>query len=146
MSQDKAIKILAIANLVSLPIVVVLSLYLESSLPPLLIGYLEQEMERKSTTLELVVSLLTIPVLLVHIAALFGVLLFKPWSRAPLLCTSLLFYLLAPFLGPYVDHGISASLDSSTSLILGALLALLFFGQSTFNKLSQQDATSGASA
>lgn len=146
MSQDRAIRILAIANIISLPIVVVLGLYLESSLPPLLIDFLEYEMERENTTVELVVSFLTIPVLLVHLVALFGVLLFKQWSRIPLLYTSILFYLLTPFLGPYVDHGVSATLDSFSSFILGALLVLLFFGQSTFNKLSQQDAASGASA
>lgn len=146
MSQDKAIKILVIANIISLPIVVFLSFYLEPSLPPLLVEFLGQEMERENTSLELAVSFLTIPVLLVHLVALFGVLLSKQWARFPLLCTSILFYALTPFLGPYVDHSISATLDSLSSLFLGALLALLFFGESTFNKLSQQDAASGASA
>ena len=146
MSHDKAIKILAIANIISLPVVVILSLYLESYLPPLLIDFLAQEAERESTNLELIVGFISIPVLLVHLVALFGVLLFKQWSRITLLYTSVLFYLLTPLLGPYVDHGVSATLDSFSSFILGALLALLFFGQSTFNKLSQQDAASGAAA
>lgn len=146
MSQDKVIKILAIANIISLPVLVALSFFLESSLPPLLVDFLEQEMERESTNVELVVSFLTIPVLLVHCVALIGVLLSKQWARIPLLCTSIIFYVLTPFLGPYVDHGISATLDSLSSFILGALLVLLFFGESTFNKLSQQDAASGASA
>ncbi len=146
MNQNKVIKVLAIANLVSLPVVIALGLVLESDLPSLLVRFLEQEMERDNTNMELAVTFITIPVLLAHIASLIGVLFNKLWSRSILLYSSVLLFLLTPFLGPYVDHGISATLDSLTSLLLGALLSLLFFGQSSFNKASQQDAASGAAA
>ena len=145
MNQDKAIKILAVTNIVLLPIVVVLGLYLERFLPALLVEFLEQEMERENSTIELVVSLLAIPVLIVHLAALFGVLFHKQWSRAALLYTSVIFYLLIPSLGPYVDHAFSAALDGFSSFLLGALLALLYFGRSTFTKTIHQDSEKNAS-
>ncbi len=102
-------------------------------------------MERENTKVEWFFIFILISAFLVHIVALFGVLLYRVWSRTALLYTSLLLYLLTPFWGPYVAHGLSATLDNFSSFILGALLALLFFGQSPFNKPNSQETVSNSS-
>ena len=137
MNQDKAIKILAILNLLLLPIAVGMSFYLESYLPPLLVNYLEQEWESEMGNLDLAIFLVAIPALALHTIALFGVLFLQKWSRKVLLLSSAALYFLLPFLGPYVDHGLPAALDGLLSCLLGALLALLYFGKSAFNKSMQ---------
>lgn len=140
MNQEKTIKLLASINLLMLPVVVGLSFALESQLPPLLIDYLNHEWLRESTTTESVVIFVSVPVIFIHFVALFGVIYSKLWSRKLLLLSSIALYLITPFLGPYVEHGISATIDGLLSLILGALLALLYFGESAFNKSIQPTA------
>ena len=77
MNQVGAIKKLALANLIMLPVTVVLGFYFESKLPTPLVDYLEQELERDTTNIELVVALISFLVVVAHFAALIGVLFTK---------------------------------------------------------------------
>lgn len=146
MKQNQTIRVLAIINLISLPLFISLSFYLESSLPPMLIEYLKQDSNEELTTVGLVAFFVSVPALIANFIALFGILFFKLWARSVLLVSNALMYAVTPFLGPYVDHGLSAMVGELTNLLLGALLSLLYFGDSAFNKPSQQDAASGVIA
>ena len=61
-----------------------------------------------------------------------------------MLFSSVAVYFLLPFSDQYVEHGLSATLDGLSSCLLGALLALLYFGKPAFNKSMQPTAKASA--
>jgi hypothetical protein len=72
--------------------------------------------------------------LLVYPIAMVGLLCTKVWAKTVFIFSVVFGYLILPFLGPHVDHGIPATIDSVGAAVEGAIVALLLFSASAFNK------------
>lgn len=113
-----------------------LSFSLESSLPPLIQEYLEADIESESTQLEDFIYIVVGVLLVFHLAAAVGIIRNKVSCRNLFIYTYISLFVFAPFVGPYIDHGISFTIGSVATIISGAILALLLFTSSAFNKAS----------
>ncbi len=72
--------------------------------------------------------------LIALIAGLVGILRTKIWGKYIYLGSAAFGYLLAPTLGPTVEHAYSAAIYDLSSLAAGGAITLLLFTQSSFNK------------
>ena len=139
MNQTKTIKTLAILYIALLPINLFLSSTLTPQLPPLLLEYLDEQSSSDLTFWDLAFLAVALPAFIAQTIALIGILIGKAWSRSTLLVSSALMLLIIPITGPYVEHAIPTTLDSFGSIVLGGLLALLYFGDTPFNKTNKQE-------
>lgn len=92
--------------------------------------------------------LASLSVVLVIVASLIGVLLFQSWGRWLYLSSTLLISPLSIITGPIIYFGWEIALWDILSMANGAIMLAMFLPpiSNEFNKLSQQDATSSASA
>ncbi len=134
MDTTKIIKLFVILELILLVAGFIIWPPTQSHLPPLLQEYLDQEMETIN-----IVDLITIPVLLIYIISAVGLLLTKIWAKNLYVLSTILVYALIPFMGPAVEHAFFATINHLGSLITGAILALLYFTSSAFNKANRQE-------
>lgn len=139
MNQTKTIKTLAILYIALLPINLFLSSTLTPQLPPLLLEYLDEQSSLDITFWDLAFLAVALPAFIAQAIALIGILMEKAWSRSTLLVSSALMLLIMPITGPYVEHAIPTTMDYFGSVSLGALLALLYFGDTPFNKINEQE-------
>jgi hypothetical protein len=144
MDTTKIIKILVVLEVLLLLAYLGLSFSLESHLPAVLQQYLNQELESGLSTSDQVALWGGIPVLLCYVASVVGLLLTKAWGKGLYILTAMAGYLLAPFLSPTIEHAASATVCDLGSVTEGAILALLFFTKSAFNKSSDSDGASTA--
>lgn len=61
------------------------------------------------------------------VASFVGMLMFRPWSRPTYLISLVLAFGLSPFLGATVYSGISQTLFDLSTVISGAILALIYY-------------------
>ncbi len=144
MDTTKIIKLFVIFDLLLMAVYLVVSFSMESHLPLLLQEYLAQEMESEISTADLVALWVGIPGLLIYFISVAGFLLTKAWAKNLYVFGTVLAFALFPFMGPMVEHALSASIYDLSSLTTGAILALLFFTSSAFNKANQQRPSAGA--
>jgi len=133
----KHIKYLALSQLILLPLGILVSLALESHLPPLLKEYV-QKYVNEITMIEGIITILLSVVAIFYVASLFGFIFEKRWAKNVYVACTLLSIILGLGIGPYVEHAFSAWLDILSSVISGMLLALLFFTNSVFNRHNTQ--------
>lgn len=134
MDQTKNIKIVTGWYLATLILSVVVALYLETRLPEPLVQYLDSEIERDFTIIESVVLLLSLPLLLMHLVALFGLVRERGYAKGWFFVSSIGLFILSPFMGPTIDHAVAATIASVNLVLMGVLIALLVFTRSAFNK------------
>ncbi len=87
-------------------------------------------------------------VILLFLASLVGVLLFRNWGRWLYLGVTVLIVLVSVFTGPTIYYGWESSLWDMIKMANGAVMIAMFLPpiSNEFNKLSQQDAASCATA
>lgn len=87
-------------------------------------------------------------ILFLLITSLVGVLLFRDWGRWLYLGSTLLLFPIYLFSGPTIYYAWESALWDITCMAEGAILVSMFLPpiSNEFNKLSPQDAASGASA
>lgn len=107
----------------------------QSHLPPLLQEYLSHDMEAEID----IVDLLAFLVSLIYIISVVGLLLTKMWARNLYAFSILLNYASISLMGPTVEHAFFTTLSHLDSLADGAILVLLYFTSSAFNKTNQQE-------
>lgn len=134
MDTTKYIKDLAAAYIVFNVMYIILTFWLESSLPPSIQEYLAGELERESTPYENVLFSIAVVALIIHLVALFFIFQEKLAAKNLFLYSYLTFALLAPFFGLFIEHGISATMSGVATVIAGAIIALFLFTDSAFNK------------
>ena len=108
---------------------------MQSHLPPSLQEYLSHDMEAEIDIVDLL-AFLTLPIYMISVV---GLLLTKMWARNLYAFSMLLNYALISLMGPTVEHAFYTTLDHLDSLADGAILALLYFTSSAFNKTNQQE-------
>ncbi|MFT7389141.1 MAG: hypothetical protein ACI8VC_002406 [Candidatus Endobugula sp.] len=134
MDTTKKIKSFVILETILLISHLIFSFSLEQSLPLSLQNYLHLQSQSEISTADLVIIWGGIPVLLAYIVSVVGLLLTKVWAKNLYLFVSMAGYALAPFLGPTVEHAMSATIYDLGTLTGGVVLALLFFTRSSFDK------------
>lgn len=108
---------------------------MQSHLPPSLQEYLSHDMESETD----IVDLLAFYALLIYMISVVGLLLTKMWARNLYAFSMLLNYASISLMGPTVEHAFFTTLAHLDSLTDGAILALLYFTSSAFNKTHQQE-------
>ncbi len=63
-----------------------------------------------------------------YLGSMIGMLFFRKWARSMAFWTTLVSFLILPFLSVTVSSGLGAALDSAASTMCGAALALAYFG------------------
>lgn len=144
MNTTNQIKYLAITELLLFILTVIASYYFESYLDPLLQEYLAYENNIDISNLTLFLYIAILLATLINIISLIGLIFIKSWAKKLYLISTCIMFLSVPFLGPYVDHGITDALDGIASLTTGALLAMLYYTKNAFNKPSNSDAASSS--
>ena len=140
MDTTRIIKNLVIFEVVLIVAYIVASMYFEEQLSPLLQEHLAEELESDFSLIEVLFVALYLPAYLVSII---GLLRTKIWAKNLFVVTAISSYFILPFLGPYVDHAVPATLDSVGAAVEGAIVVLLLFSSSAFNKAIQPTAKSG---
>jgi len=141
MDTTKNIRLLVVLEIITTLIYLFLTFYLESQLPDLLQQYLLQEKESEFNNTDIITAIIGVPFLICYFTSITGLLFVKTWAKNLYIFTVIAGYLSAPLLGPSIEHAISAAVYDVTTIIEGAILALLLFTKSAFNKSSQQDAS-----
>ncbi|MEE4192250.1 MAG: hypothetical protein V2I66_11775 [Halieaceae bacterium] len=104
---------------------VVVSYMFQGLLPTELLEFQRKEYEEVPSTFDSMMALVSLPVIVAHLVSAIGLWKNRHWAPRLFLLSTLGLLLLSPFLGPYIESGLSQTVGSISSLILGALLALL---------------------
>lgn len=135
MDTTKIIKLFVILQILLGVIGFVIWFPVQSHLPLSLQEYLNHDMESEID----IVDLLTFPALPMYMISVVGLLLTRMWARNLYAFSILLNYASISLMGPTVEHAFSTTLAHLGSLTDGAILALLYFTSSAFNKKNQQE-------
>ena len=108
---------------------------MQSHLPPSLQEYLSHDIEAETD----IVDLLAFYASLIYMISVVGLLLTKMWARNLYAFSILLNYASISLMGPTVEHAFFTTLAHLDSLTDGAILVLLYFTSSAFNKKNQQE-------
>lgn len=108
---------------------------MQSHLPPSLQEYLSHDMESETD----IVDLLAFSISSIYMISVVGLLLTKMWARNLYAFSMLLNYASISLMGPTVEHAFFTTLSHLSSLTDGAILVLLYFTSSAFNKTHQQE-------
>ncbi len=134
MDQTQNIKWIATGYLLVSIVSLLLSFYLESSLPEPLVLFLEAELERDLTKAEYIVLFLSIPLAILHLVSIYGLIRIRGYAKTYFIVSMIGLFIVSPFIGPYVEHGLAWAVGGVATVLSGGLLALLLFTNSAFNK------------
>lgn len=104
---------------------VVVSYMFQGLLPTELLEFQRKEYDEVPSTFDSMMALVSLPVIVAHLVSAVGLWKNRHWAPRLFLLSTLGVLLLSLFLGPYIESGLSQTVGSVSSLILGALLALL---------------------
>ena len=144
MDTTKIIRLLVLLELALLLLSLFATFRLESYLHPLLQEYLALQELSAPTTQDSIILWVGIPFVLAHIVSVVGLLFVKIWAKYLYLFVIVVEHMLTPFVGPFVEHGLTTAISNLGVLLQGAILAMLFFSSSAFNKSKHADAASCA--
>ena len=141
----KTIRWLAIAILVTLPLYLIVNVYMEPMLPELLQDYLAIEASSEELSIsDLLVLIIGLPTIIAFIVALVGLIGVKLWARKLYLVTALLMIFACLLADPYIDSGLGYTLDQLSVFLSGMIMSLLLYTRSyqeaALNKSSKRDA------
>jgi hypothetical protein len=108
-------------------VALVLALARESTLPPSLREYLEQQRSREATAADWALVLATIPLSAGGFVSFVGMLRFRTWSRPLAIAVSGLGVVGLPLFGPTVEPGLATALYHLSSMSFGAVVATSYF-------------------
>lgn len=137
----KIIRILALVEILLIPIYIFLSLSMEAQLPSHVQQYIQEE---ANSDAPIITTVLSMGYLILYPAALLALIFNKRWGKPLFIFTVIYSYLLLPFSSPQIEHSILAVAGTMGASIEGAMLALLLITTSSFNKNRQQDAADAA--
>ena len=126
MKLKKVLRTAIIADWVTVLLYLFATITLETDLPAHLQEYNHwlNEVEIIATTEIVVTILLIIAVLITSI----GLFFFKPWAKQTYLIITIIGFVINPLIYlPVVEHALSSSIADISSLIVGFILALLYF-------------------
>lgn len=127
MRVSTVLRICVLSEWVLVGISITLSLFLESHLPPPLQEWLTTEAEQDSQPYEAFLLAGGFLLLLFALAGSVGLLFLKRWGAWLYLLSLVIGYLLFPFFGPTVEHGLADAVDELTVMLSGLILGLAFF-------------------
>jgi hypothetical protein len=99
----------------------------ESWMPAPLKEYLESERNAEFSAGDGTLIAILLPFLMITFVSFIAMLKFWRWSRELAVASSILGFVLIPFLGPTVEPGISTALNYLSSMLYGAVIALAYF-------------------
>lgn len=134
MDTTKLIKKLVIVELLLFIAVTLLPFQLTSYLPELLQNYVLVASSKELSTLDIVLYSLLSLVLAVYLVSIIGLLLTKSWAKNIYIAISVIGFILLPFMGPTVMHGVTATLHDTGNFITGVIMTLLIFTPSKFSR------------
>lgn len=105
----------------------VVAWYGERQFPAPLREYLEGQRLAEATPTDWVIVGIAVPLIIASIASFVGFLRFRPWARPFSVWLTLLGTGLLPLLGPTVEPASTTALNSASSVLYGALLALSYY-------------------
>lgn len=135
MDTTKIIKLFVILQILLVVTGFIIWFPMQSHLPPSLQEYLSHDMEAEID----IVDLLAFSILSIYMISVVGLLLTKMWARNLYAFSMLLNYASISLMGPTVEHAFFTTLSHLSSLTDGAILVLLYFTSSAFNKTHQQE-------
>lgn len=136
MDTTKYIQLLAKLQLLFLAIAIASSYFFESTLPPLLQEYkLEQDTSEMTGLAAIAIWPLMIAAL-VNIASLVAMIRIKVWSKSAYTYSLIALYLLGPTLGATVVDPITYTVESLDTILMGMMIALLYFTPSVFTPMN----------
>lgn len=139
MDNTKTIKVLVALQLLCFTLYLVSSFYFESYLPDILQQYLLQDLDRERSDFDLAILFLSVPIILIYVVSSIGLLHSKMWAKKIFIVSVGLSFIITPFYGPFVDHGISSMFGWAESTLSGGIMALLLFSDSIFSKSNNGD-------
>lgn len=127
MNYIKQIKMLVLLQFFLIFATLLLSSLFESSLSPILLEYLDEELESEITGFDWIILIVATIIISAHVASLIGLYKFKYWARKLFIYTTVGLTLITFFMGPYVAHAIPSTMDSIAVMVGGMILSLLLF-------------------
>lgn len=127
MHTSSVLRIFVVLEWVAIAGGIVLSILLEPRLPEPLRDWLAAEVEREVDLSEIVLLILAIPMLLGALIGSIGLLFLKRWAAWLYLISLIIGFLIFPFMGPTVEHGMADVFLEVASVISGMIIALAFF-------------------
>lgn len=134
MDTTQLIKKLVIIEVLLFVAVIISSLYLGDYLPELLQNYVLVSSSSELSTMQMVMYSLLAIVLVVYSISIIGLLLTKQWAKKAYIIISIVGFMLLPFMGPTVMHGVTATLHDSGNFMTGFVMTLLIFTPSQFSR------------
>ena len=99
----------------------------QSGMPDPLRAYVEQRGNAELTALDWTVLALGVAIVIGYFVSLIGMFQFRRSSRPLSVVTYVASLLLVPLMGPTVEPGAATALNSASSMLSGAVLALAYF-------------------
>lgn len=127
MRVSTVLRICVLSEWVLVGISITLSLFLESHLPTPLQEWLTTEAEQDLQPYEAFLLGGGFLLLLFALAGSVGLLFLKRWGAWLYLLSLVIGYLLFPFMGPTVEHGLADAVDELSVMLSGLVLGLAFF-------------------
>ena len=141
MRPSTVLRICVVLEWVFVGVAIALSFLLESTLPAPLRDWLATQAEAEGDLAphEIALFIGMIPVLVCVLAGSIGLLFLKRWAAWLYLISVIIGYLLVPFMGPTVEHGVVDAFYEMATLLSGLIIGLAFFSDA----LSVGNAQSG---
>lgn len=118
---------------------IVLSFFLENSLPAPLRDWLVSDRERDLDLREVTLLITSIPLLLSAFVGSIGLLFLKRWAAWLYLASVIVGFIIFPFTGPTVEHALADAVDEIAALMNGLIVGLAFFSDALKPKPSRAD-------
>jgi hypothetical protein len=123
----KMLRLLVVAQIVLVLMCTILSIVLDSYLPPPLHKWKQIEAEQEISKMEVFILIVAIPCLLGLVVGLVGLYFRKRWAAWCYFAAVLIGFLVSPFVGPTVEHGLSDTFWHLSSIVDGGIFMLAFF-------------------
>jgi hypothetical protein len=127
MNLVRILKLLIALEIGFIVLAIVAGIWLQDSLPDPLHQYLAAENNRELRSVDIWVTVFSLPVFGLLIASWIGLWKMRKWSRAAYTTAWGLSILAVPLLGPSVMHGFEYMLGDIANLVAGMILSMIWF-------------------
>lgn len=126
-NSKRALRISIVVQWVLIVAAIAIGFYEERYLPDALRNYTIDQANKPISQTEIVVLVLTIPLLIGGIISSVGIYRLKSWARTPYVACSILIAVIILFLGPAVTRPIEGTLEYLANAVEGFSIALMYF-------------------
>lgn len=126
-NSKRALRISIVVQWTLIAAAVAIGFYEEGNLPEALRSYIIDQTNKPISQTEIVVLVLTIPLLIGGIISSVGIYRLKSWARTPYVTCSILITFIFLFLGPAVTPPIEGTLEYLANAVEGFSIALMYF-------------------